>query len=323
LAAAITPLSFTASQIGTFEDCPARFYHAAQHYPSGVLQTDRTAADVGSAIHDALMALHQQIEREYLRGTPIERRATWQRLQTLLEARLRFLRLNAAHPQTGTRLAAAERGLQRAVDLIIDEMPHWLFDPQQKQLLVWVENPLNHGAGIAGVELESGCLVRTRPDVIGLRLDAHGCCRPLVRDFKAKGRAVDPAFDTGIGVRALWMLSELQEPRCPWFMRGRALDVDVDGIDVETVNLLHGDDDEFVVRATLSEQDLIAVRRRLLETIRAMATVLATETANTVPASPGDFCLAWCGYLAFCPPGRDHVRKYAGEEALNERLATA
>lgn len=321
MAVTISELSFTASEIGTYEGCAARFYHGTQRYTSGLLPTNQTAADVGSTVHDALMELHRQIEQQYRRGKQPETGAEWEHLRNLLSTSLRKRRLDHRNAGVQARLESAKAGLRRAVGLIIDDMPRWLLDPERRQLLVWVESPLNHGLDVKAVELEPGYLVRTRPDLIGLRLNQTGSCRPLVRDYKTRVQAVHPAFDTGILIRAIWVLAELRHPRCVWFMKGRALEVDAASIDLETVNLLHGDGEEFILRATLSEHDLLEQRDRLVETMRGMASVLQAETAGEVLASPGDLCLDWCQYLAYCPAGMDHVSKYAGEEALAQRLA--
>ena len=37
---------------------------------------------------------------------------------------------------------------------------------------------------------------------------------------------VDPLFDSGILLRGIWALLEIEQPRCRWFLTGRGIEVD-------------------------------------------------------------------------------------------------
>lgn len=313
-------LSFTASDLGTFEDCEARFYHSQQRYRDGLLPTDRNAAEVSSAVHDALMELHRQLERSYQRDLRPSLPAIRERLRTLVEKALVRKRVHRSIPAAAERLAKLDAALDLVAELVWSDMPGWTIDRGRGELLVWVEAPLNHGPAIPAVQLSEGYLVRTRPDVIGMRPVDSGMARVVVRDYKARSDAIDPVFDTGILVRALWALAEIRNPRCPWFLAGRDLQVDPNVIDLETVNLLHAGSAEFRVQASLTEADLLAHRNRLMTEMVNMAAVVAARDADDVSASPGSFCLSWCPFLPKCGAGLAHVRKYQGDDVVSGRL---
>ncbi|MGI8549845.1 MAG: hypothetical protein ACR2PL_03450, partial [Dehalococcoidia bacterium] len=178
----------------------------------------------------------------------------------------------------------------------------------------------DHGPGTKCVMLTDDYQLRTRPDVIGLKVAANGLGRAVVRDYKAKNEVVNPAFDTGIISRALWVLAELRDSRCRWFLGDSGISVDNSVVDLETVNLLHGDSREFLVQVTLTEQQLFEERERLIGTMTAMQKVLATQDLGEIAASTGSFCVRWCPFLAYCWPGMDYVGKYHGDDVLHERL---
>jgi hypothetical protein len=130
-------LSFTATDLTTFEDCEARSFHSQQHYREGLLPTDRTAADIGSAVHDALMELHRQVEATYRKGRLPSADATRDRLRTLLDRAFRAKRLDAGNPNVAERLEALNPGLDAVTTLILSDMPAWAVDASRGELLVW------------------------------------------------------------------------------------------------------------------------------------------------------------------------------------------
>jgi hypothetical protein len=309
---------FSASDMQAYDDCAARFYHSKQRYDH-VLETDRTAADVSSAIHDALMTLHRQVEQALRTGRVPTGAEAAARLDKLVEAQLRRKRLDPTDPAIAARLGGVADGLARTSQLIVDDVPLWAIDGSTGDPLVWVEAPLDHGSLIRAVQMGEGYLARTRPDVIGVQLTSSGIFRPLVRDYKARNEIVHPAFDTGILVRGIWVALELQQPRCQWFLANRAIELDRGAVDLETVNLPHADGDDFLIHTTISVERLLQERDRLTALMGEMADTLAADVLD-VPASPGGLCARWCPYLDRCQPGMAHVRKYLGVDALHERL---
>lgn len=312
----------SASELATVTDCEARFFHDRQRYTTGLLPTDRIAADVSSALHRAVMDIHRRMEDRLRRGQLPNRDEVRYRLRTQLDQHLFGLRLKKTDPDVVGRLLRIDPGLDRVADLILADAPGWAVDPSNGAFLVWVEGPLNHGPGIPAVEISPGRLVSTRPDLIGFRRIDGGLHRAVVRDYKAKGQIVSPEFDLGILVRALWVLVELKNPRCPWFLAGRGIEIDQNTIDLETINVMFADrDDEFRMRASLSEPDLQEAQARILRTLDRAEGVLTARSPDDVDASPGNFCLRWCPYLNRCDPGMEHVRRYEGQEVLLTRLS--
>lgn len=314
------PLSFTASDLNTFEDCEARFYHSQQHYRDGLLATDNTAVGLSTAAHAALMAFHLRADQVYQCGRPITPDSAPAQLRSLMTKQLFRARLDASRPDVAVRLAKLMAGLDQIAPSIVAELPSWISDPARNESLVWVEAALDHGSNRLAVELTDGYEIRTRPDLIGIRRNDADLPRAIVRDYKAKGDIVDPAFDSGIIIRALWVLAEIRRPRCAWFLKGRTIPVDSTAIEVETVNLLHAGSPEFVLSAVLTGEELLQCRDQFAQIIDAMAVSLRIEEAEAVSASPGPFCLFWCPYLAKCPSGMAYVRKYKGDEVLDARL---
>ncbi len=317
---AFRDLSVSATDLATFGDCPARYYHAKRGYRTGLLPTDRVAAGVSLAAHDALMVLHREVELAFDRRRPLPATTARDRLDRLLIEQLREQRLRSTDVAVHAQLDSLSDGLDRAVELIVGDMSAWAVDRDRCESLVWVEAPLDHGPRIQAVELAPGYLVRTRPDVIGLRETDDGRCRGVVRDFKARGKAVDPVLDDGILVRAIWVMTELQNPRCRWFVAGRSIEADVSGVELETVNLKQAAAEDFHIRVSLSAEELPGHRERIMETMERMDEVLKMADPELVPASPGGLCLEWCSYLGYCQAGQTHARKYHGPEALADRL---
>lgn len=313
----------SASDLGTFGDCEARYYHGIQRYKEGLLPTDRIPADVSSAVHDALMVYHRAVEQAHLKGglPPVD--AAQDRLRAQIARQLGRKRLNAAYPEVADRLAKLASGIDRVAEVIVTDAPQWAVDPATGDLLVWEEAPLDHGPGIQAVELTPGFLVRTRPDVIGLRMVGQDRYRAVVRDFKARTEVVDPEYDDGILIRAIWVMLELENPRCRWFLGRRVVAVDTSGVDVETVNIMHAGGEEFLLKASLSERQLLIHRDRIVGTMVAMRQVQQAGSAEEVRASPNGRCQNWCPFLNRCQEGMAHVRKYCGEEVLEARLAEA
>ena len=323
MAPVLEKVSCSASELGTFADCEARYYHGLQRYATGVLPTDRIPADVSSAVHDALMVYHRAVEQAHVKGGLPSVDAAQARLRAEIAKQLGRKRLNAAHPEVADRLAKLARGIDRVAELIVTDAPGWAVDCATGDLLVWEEAPLDHGPGIQAVELAPRFLVRTRPDVIGLRMVGQDRYRAVVRDFKARTEVVDPEYDDGILVRAIWVMLELKNPRCRWFPGRRVVPVDTSGVHVETVNMMHADGGDFLLRASLSERQLLVHRDRIAGTMREMGQVQQAASADEVKASPNGLCRDWCPFLNRCPEGMAHVRKYYGEEALDARLGEA
>ncbi|MGQ9677558.1 MAG: PD-(D/E)XK nuclease family protein [Chloroflexota bacterium] len=317
---ALRGLCVSASDLATFGDCPARYYHAKQDYRTGLLPTDRVAAGVSLAVHDALMVLHREVELAFDRRRPLPAATARDRLDRILIEQLREHRLRATDVAVRAQLSSLSDGLDRAVELIVGDMSAWAVDRDRCESMVWVEAPLDHGPRIQAVELAPGYLVRTRPDVIGLRDTDDGRCRGVVRDFKARGEVVNPAFDDGVLVRAIWVMTELQNPRCRWFVAGRSIQADTSGVELETVNLKHAASEDFHLWVSLSAEELPDHRERIMETMERMDQALGIGDPELVPANPGGLCLAWCAYLGYCQAGQAHVRKYHGPEALADRL---
>lgn len=318
----LQPISVTASGIATFEDCQARYWHDQQRYPD-TLPTDRVAADVGTAIHDALLQHQNQLEQAFRQGAPPTPEVALDRLRGLTLQQLRRRRLNHREPAVKERLARLAPGIKRAAALLLDDMNRWVYDSERKQYLVWAEAWLDHGPAVRAVELLPGYLVRTKPDVIGVRPSGAGRHRIVVRDFKTRGEVVDPAFEVGIQIRAIWAALELRDSRCAWFEAARTDAVDLDVIELETVNLMFGDGDEFLIAATKRVEELFEERDRLVEVLREIRATEAETDPLAVLANPGGLCLNWCPHLNRCEAGQLHVRKYSGDDVLEARLAAA
>jgi hypothetical protein len=313
----------SASELSTIHDCEARFFHERQKYSSGLLSTDRIAADVSMAFHDAAMDIHRRMERRLRVGQLPSDAEVRFRLREVFDDNLFKKGFRRSNPAVAERLGQMDAGIDRVADLILADAPGWASDPTHSVPLVWVEAALDHGPTIRAVEIVPGRLVSTRPDVIGLRKNRDGRYRAIVRDFKAKGQIVRPEADYGILVRGLWVLTEIQNPRCQWFIANRGIELDHSSITLETVNVMFsGDDESFIVRADLTAPDLEEARDRVLTTLDRADNILAATCADDVEASPGNLCLKWCPFLNRCEAGQDHVRRYSGEDELNARLGT-
>ena len=313
--AAAPAIRFSPSAMDTFRGCPARFW--LERHPdagSGVLPVDDTAALLGSALHAALMAYQRRLAQPGLAGDD-----ALAVLRSLVRRALFGHHLEPSLPAVAERLRRAAPGLRRLALELPAEQPVWAEEGGHP--LVWVEPWLDHGPGQPAVELAPGVIAATRPDVIGLRRQTNGRLRVVVRDYKVRGHLVEPLWDWGILVRAIWALLEGNRPRCRWFLAGRDRAVAGDAVEVETVNVLFGQDERFVVRQQLTAGLLAARRTEALALLAEMATVEGTTALADVPASPGELCQRWCGVLHRCPAGQAHVRQYAGPEVLAARLA--
>ncbi len=313
----------TASELATVADCEARLFHDRQRYRDGLLPTDRVAADLSSVVHDAVMEVHRRMETRLREGKLPDRADVRKRLQAEITRGLFRKNLATSDPSVAERLGRMDAGLDRVADLVLDDAPGWALDSRSGDALVWVEGPLDHGPAIPAVEIAPGRLVRTRPDVIGLRRLDSGLYCAVVRDFKVRNQPVIPQSDYGILVRGLWVLAEAKNPRCRWFIAGRDVAIDLNGIDLEIVNLMYADTDNFLVRARLSEANLLSLGAHVVETLDRAEYVAAATSPDDVEASPSEFCQTWCPYLNRCAPGTDWVRRYKGEDALQARMADA
>jgi len=302
-----------------YNNCPVRHWFDRHDDGSGQLPTDPVPAEVSSAIHDALMNYHRDVEGVFLSGRRLDDQAAVSAINRHVKRALFEHRVDASIPAVVDRLKKATTGIERIAVSIANEIDSWV--QNGNDLLVWTEASLDHGPKVRAVELHESVLVPTRPDVIGIRRLGGGINRVVVRDYKAKSAIVDPAFDTGILVRALWAISELQNPRCRWFLAGRDLPLEHDIVDLETVNLMHSGSEDFIVRRLMPASMLVEHRDRLIDLAREMAEADACEEASQVPASPDHLCFNWCSHLHRCTVGQAHVRKYHGEEALTERLS--
>jgi hypothetical protein len=315
-------LNVSASNIATFNDCAARLFHEHQRYPDGLLPTDQIPATVSTAVHDALMNYHRQIGQELRLNRLPTIELSRARLRRQIEIQFWRRRLDRSDSAIAARLGKLAEGIDRAADLVLEGADRWAID-SNGSVLAWVENKLDHGPEVQAIELAPGFLVRTRPDVLGIRVLGDGQLRILVRDYKAKKDVIDPAFDTGILLRAIWTVLELRNPRCRWFLTNRNVQVDADHIDLETVNVMHPSDGDFLRSATLGTARILEFRDQFIETMCDMAPVLETQTADEVLASPNGLCHNWCSFMNRCAPGMDHVRMYYGEDVLRLRLAQA
>jgi len=311
---------YSPSAMGTYSDCAARFWHERHDDGTGELPTDPVPAAVGSAVHDALMNAHRQLEGLWLAASmPSEADAEKLLRMEILKA-LRVKQLDPSEPMVASRLKKLDAGISLVVPEMFADLPRWAVEPETG-LLVWSEAWLDHGPGVRAVELAPGYLATTRPDIIGIRRLNADHYRVVVKDYKARREPVNPAFDDGIIVRAIWALSEVRNPRCEWFLAGRGIIVDETTIDVETVNLMHGGTTDFVIRHTFSGASIDARSDRLVGLMDEMALVDDLPDSSQVLATPSALCKEWCPVLHRCATGRMHVRKYAGEEALEVRLA--
>ncbi|HUZ27687.1 MAG TPA: hypothetical protein VMU90_00505 [Solirubrobacteraceae bacterium] len=187
-----------------------------------------------------------------------------------------------------------------------------------------MEPVLDHGPGVAAVQLGSGLVCPTRPDVIGLRRspgDPEGPARVVIIDYKLRGQVVWPAWDTGLLVRAIWAFNELHRPRSRWFLAGWDLDVDREAVELEVLNLLHAGTEQAVLTHTLTLAEARAGRQRLLALAEELGRLDGCRDVDEVEATPGGLCRAWCPVLHRCPVGRAYVAHTAGSEALRRRLA--
>ncbi|MGI8554542.1 MAG: PD-(D/E)XK nuclease family protein, partial [Dehalococcoidia bacterium] len=127
---ALNPISFTASEVTTFEDCQSRFYHQHQRHTTALVTTDNTAADVSSAAHKALMEAHRQVERDYERSV-LQAPEVYQRsIAFRLNENLRRMHVTQSDPDVAARLAKAASGIRKTVLLLLSDMPNWIRDPR-------------------------------------------------------------------------------------------------------------------------------------------------------------------------------------------------
>lgn len=313
--------SFSPSAIDTHSDCAAKHWFAKHPDGSGELRCDDSAAKLSTALHEAVMRLGREAEVWRKRGKVPPIADAVGTLRRLVSEALFRNRVDAKAPAIAERLAQAQPGLDQLAEMIVREATSWATDMNGVPL-VWYEQWLDSGERYTGVIISGETTSRTRADTIGVRPHASGKLRAVVRDHKAKRQAVDPRFDNGILVRAMWVAGEIQRPQCPWFLRGRAVDLDT-VIELETVNLLHGAASDFVLSAEVSVDELGDQRDRLAELMAAMAATEAAESAEYVSASPSALCTNYCPFLHRCQAGQDFVASTYGAETLRGRLSAA
>jgi len=306
----------------TYSDCAARHWFAKHDDGSGQLRCDDSAAKLSTGLHEAVMRLGREAEVWRKRGNIPPIGDAVGALRRLVSEALFRNRVDVRAPVIAERLAQAQPGLDLLAEMIVREATSWAPDPVSGMPLVWYEQWLDSGQRYTGVIINDEATSRTRADTIGVRVHESGKLRPVVRDHKAKKQPVDPRFDNGILVRAIWVAGEIQDPQCPWFLRGRNVELDT-VIELETVNLLHGKTDQFVLSAEVTVGELGYQRNRLAELMAEMAATEATESADYVSASPSALCTNYCPFLHRCQAGQDFVSSTYGAETLRDRLSAA
>jgi hypothetical protein len=91
---------------------------------------------------------------------------------------------------------------------------------------------------------------------------------------------------------------------------------------VQVVNLHHYDTDEYERARLLREDHLDLARERLLVRAREIRTVLESDESDTAVPNPGGLCQSYGEFLHRCPVGQAHVARYAGADAVKERIST-
>lgn len=305
----------------TFGDCHARFWFD-NHDRNDTVACDETAAKVSIAIHDGLMQLAREAELWRRRGVYPPIADAEKALRAKVTAALFKAKVDSGDPAVQARLAQAQTGLDLVAKLIVDEAGGWATDPATGTALVWLEQWLDSGRQYTGVEITSDFSAKTRADLIAIRDFDGGDLRILIRDHKAKGQTVDPRFDNGILVRAIWAAGEIANPRAPWFLKNRGVRVNRNLIELETVNLMHGTGPDFILRAQYTVEELLPHRERLAELMAEMDEVVQQPAADYVTASPSALCKSYCRFLHRCIPGQEFVATTYGTEALAERIGS-
>lgn len=206
--------------------------------------------------------------------------------------------------------------------MTVAEIDHWARDPQSERLLLWLELWLDGGQDASGVVVGDAVFSRTRADLVGVRRSRKGSPRVVIRDHKAKRSVVDPLFDNGSLVRALWAWGELTEGRPESLLRCRDVALDDQVVELETVNLMHAETHEFVLRRNLGSKGVERERGRLERIMRSMASVDEETEPARVAASPGALCREHCPFLHRCDAGQEFVEERYGKETLATRLRT-
>ncbi len=310
------PLTYSPTLIQLFADCPRHFWF--QRHPDGhaVLDTPHTAAAVSSAIHDALMALHRRLDP--IKSSPPSEAIDM--LRDSLRTNLRRHRLDPEWPDVHDRLKKAASGLDVCATLVAGELGSWALDPRSGERLCWAEPRLDHGPRQPAVDLGEGFICSTRPDLLGMRQATDGAVHLVIRDYKVRNAAVDPAWDVAMSARALWTLREASAPRCRWFLANRNIEVDQTFVVLESVNLLHAESDAFVVRRSVDTHELTTAREWIVDAMRSMVDTETQPNTRLVPACPSPFCVHYCESLLRCREGRAYVTKYHGSSVLESRL---
>lgn len=305
----------------TFGDCHARFWFD-NHDRYDTIVCDETAAKVSIAIHDGLMQLAREAELWRRRGKFPPIAEAEETLRAKVTAALFKAKVDASNEAVQVRLAQAQLGLDLIAKLVVDEAGTWATDAGAGTALVWLEQWLDSGRQYTGVEITPDFSAKTRADLIAIRDFGGGDLRVLIRDHKAKRESVDPRFDNGILVRAIWAAGEIDNPRAPWFLKDRGVRVNRNVIELETVNLMHGDGPEFILRAQYTVEELLPHRARLAELMTEMDEVQQQPAADYVTASPSALCKSYCRFLHRCIPGKEFVATTCGPEALAERIGS-
>jgi hypothetical protein len=242
-------------------------------------------------------------------------------MRNRLSVALRSERVATSDDVVAARLDRLLPGFESALKALPAYLARFVVDRASGDHLFWAEQQLDHGDAGRGVELGSGIWTTTRADILGIYWSEDGDQRVVVQDYKTGKRVADPRFDNGFLARAIWALAELQAPRAQWFLSGRVVEATRDGVDLEAVNLLHADGDEFRTSCFVSRGTLDAERARLSELLTSMGTVSKADDHEVANPMPGGLCASYCPWLNRCGPGQDYVSKYAGRGVLADRLA--
>lgn len=306
--------------IDTYLDCPSRLWFADHPRPNGKIETEEAAANISIALHDAVMRIGRQTSIWRQRGQMPSLPALRSALSREIANALFRKRVEEQHPLARERLAQAKTGIEDLASLIIQETDEWCINNRTGAPLVWLEQYLDSGERYTGVEILPGYIGTTRADLIGLRAGPDGVARVVIRDYKAKRQSVNPRFDNGILMRAIWAAGEVSNPRCPWFLLECDIEVDPGVIEIEAVNLLHGGTGEFLQFAEVSTSELQRHRERFSQLMGEIRHLRRAASVDDAQANPGTLCKDYCDYLHRCDPGQHYVRDSFGSMAVNARL---
>jgi hypothetical protein len=206
----VKPISYSPSKIDQFERCQRRFWCDENLPRAERLPTDDTLGSVGRAVHATIMNATRWIDSQMRRGREVPPDEVVATMQNRLAAALRDERVDAAEERVHQRLEALRPGFVHVLRELANVLARFAKDEATGERLVWAEQYLDHGEGERGVRLSPEVRATTRADLIGVLDDDEG--ELFVLDFKTGRNVVDPRFDTGVLVRARWLLTEAESP---------------------------------------------------------------------------------------------------------------